>query len=173
MYPWLEEESSLPTSRVLIGNSQREGASKTRIFKGICESNLEFPGERSNQITSPPPHRRGRDIFVIQDRFGYHVKVGIYYHWFKICHTTVIMAVWGWVDSIIQLLAGDSATLIIVWSYAGGASVTVPVYIAETAPSSIRGRLVTTNNLFITGGQFVAAVIDGLFSSYKKNGWRY
>ena len=57
--------------------------------------------------------------------------------------------------------------------YPGGASVTVPVYIAETAPSSIRGRLVTTNNLFITGGQFVAAVVDGLFSSYKKNGWRY
>jgi len=54
----------------------------------------------------------------------------------------------------------------------GGASVTVPVYIAETAPSTIRGRLVTTNNLFITGGQFVAAVVDGLFSSYKKNGWR-
>lgn len=31
----------------------------------------------------------------------------------------------------------------------------------------------TTNNLFITGGQFVAAVIDGILSPYKKLGWRY
>ncbi|KAJ7352883.1 hypothetical protein OS493_033149 [Desmophyllum pertusum] len=54
----------------------------------------------------------------------------------------------------------------------GGASVTVPVYIAETAPSNTRGRLVTINTLFITGGQFVAAVIDGIFSSNKSTGWR-
>lgn len=55
----------------------------------------------------------------------------------------------------------------------GGASVTVPVYIAETAPSSTRGVLVTIYQLFVTGGQFVAAVIDGIFSSYKRTGWRY
>ena len=55
----------------------------------------------------------------------------------------------------------------------GGASVTVPVYIAETAPSNIRGRLVTVNNLFITGGQFIASVVDGIFSPYKRTGWRY
>ena len=58
----------------------------------------------------------------------------------------------------------------------GFASMTVPVYISETAPSKIRGRLIVVNNLFITGGQFVATVIDGLFSIdqefAKKNGWR-
>ncbi|XP_067025133.1 proton myo-inositol cotransporter-like isoform X1 [Acropora muricata] len=54
----------------------------------------------------------------------------------------------------------------------GGASVTVPVYIAETAPSKTRGRMVTVNNLFITGGQFVAAVVDGFLSPYKRIGWR-
>ena len=50
---------------------------------------------------------------------------------------------------------------------------TVPVYIAETAPSDIRGGLVTANNIFITGGQFIAAVVDGIFSPYKRTGWRY
>ncbi|KAL9960703.1 hypothetical protein ACROYT_G034190 [Oculina patagonica] len=55
----------------------------------------------------------------------------------------------------------------------GGASVTVPVYIAETAPSSARGRLVTLYQLLVTAGFFVAAVIDGIFSSNKKNGWRF
>lgn len=33
--------------------------------------------------------------------------------------------------------------------------------------------MVTINNMFITGGQFIAAVIDGIFSPYKRNGWRY
>ena len=59
----------------------------------------------------------------------------------------------------------------------GFASMTVPVYISETAPSNIRGRLVVINTLFITGGQFVATVIDGLFSIQHdfavENGWRY
>lgn len=49
---------------------------------------------------------------------------------------------------------------------------TVPVYIAECAPTELRGRLVTINNLFITGGQFIASVMDGAFSYYD-NGWRY
>ncbi|VDI14798.1 MFS transporter, SP family, solute carrier family 2 (myo-inositol transporter), member 13 [Mytilus galloprovincialis] len=55
----------------------------------------------------------------------------------------------------------------------GIASMTVPTYIAECAPSELRGRLVTINNLFITGGQFIASVLDGAFSYDKTNGWRY
>jgi SP family myo-inositol transporter-like MFS transporter 13 len=50
---------------------------------------------------------------------------------------------------------------------------TVPVYIAECAPVHMRGRLVTLNNLFITGGQCVASVVDGAFSYDKQHGWRY
>jgi len=49
---------------------------------------------------------------------------------------------------------------------------TVPMYIAEVAPAHIRGRLVTVNNLFITGGQFIASCVDGVFSADKANGWR-
>ena len=55
----------------------------------------------------------------------------------------------------------------------GLASMTVPMYIAEVAPDHIRGKLVTINNCFITFGQFVAAVVAGVFSSDSKNGWRY
>ncbi|XP_050411789.1 proton myo-inositol cotransporter isoform X1 [Patella vulgata] len=54
----------------------------------------------------------------------------------------------------------------------GLASMTVPVYIAECAPCHIRGKMVTLNVLFITGGQFIASVIDGAFS-YMDDGWRY
>nr|XP_015208092.1 PREDICTED: proton myo-inositol cotransporter isoform X2 [Lepisosteus oculatus] len=55
----------------------------------------------------------------------------------------------------------------------GIASMTVPVYIAEAAPPQLRGQLVTINTLFITGGQFIASVIDGAFSYLPKDGWRY
>jgi len=56
---------------------------------------------------------------------------------------------------------------------AGLASPTVPMYIAECAPSHQRGKLVTTNNIFITGGQFVASIVAGIFSYDYNNGWRY
>ncbi|XP_054476544.1 proton myo-inositol cotransporter-like [Anoplopoma fimbria] len=55
----------------------------------------------------------------------------------------------------------------------GIASMTVPVYIAEVSPPHKRGQLVTINSLFITGGQFVASVIDGAFSYMSHDGWRY
>ena len=48
---------------------------------------------------------------------------------------------------------------------------TVPMYIAEAAPTHLRGRLVTINNLFITGGQVIASVTDGVLS-YWNWGWR-
>lgn len=54
----------------------------------------------------------------------------------------------------------------------GIASMTVPVYIAEVSPPSLRGRFVTINTLFITGGQFFASVVDGAFSSLPEDGWR-
>jgi SP family myo-inositol transporter-like MFS transporter 13 len=37
----------------------------------------------------------------------------------------------------------------------------------------MRGRLVALNNASITGGQFIASVLDGAFSYDEQNGWRY
>ncbi|KAL2932259.1 Inositol transporter 4 [Bienertia sinuspersici] len=42
----------------------------------------------------------------------------------------------------------------------GMASMTSPLYISETSPSKIRGALVSTNGLLITGGQFLAYLIN-------------
>ncbi len=69
-----------------------------------------------------------------------------------------------------MLLAGR----IIVGLGIGFAAMAVPMYIAESAPAKMRGKLVVVNNLFITGGQFVATVVDGAFSYLPRNiGWRY
>ncbi|CAH2275815.1 proton myo-inositol cotransporter [Pelobates cultripes] len=79
--------------------------------------------------------------------------------------------------AVVLAAARDKETLlggrVVVGLGIGIASMTVPVYIAEAAPSHLRGRLVTINTLFITGGQFFAAVVDGAFSYLPRDGWRY
>lgn len=58
----------------------------------------------------------------------------------------------------------------------GGASVTVPVYLAEVSPAERRGRLVTQNELMIVTGQLLAfttnAVIGNAFGE-AGHVWRY
>lgn len=61
----------------------------------------------------------------------------------------------------------------IVGAAIGLASMIVPMFIAEMAPSRFRGSLVTTNNLFIAGGQAFAAIIAGIFGMIEgEAGWR-
>ncbi|CAL1404673.1 unnamed protein product [Linum trigynum] len=54
----------------------------------------------------------------------------------------------------------------------GVASVTAPVYIAEAAPSEVRGGLVSTNVLMITGGQFLSYVVNLAFTEVPGT-WRW
>ncbi|KAF5133765.1 Myo-inositol transporter 1 [Metarhizium anisopliae] len=63
----------------------------------------------------------------------------------------------------------------IIGAGVGAASFVVPLYIAELAPASHRGRLVTATVLFITLGQMVAYVVGWAFSAYgsKETGWRW
>src|SRR3954454_10190240 len=44
----------------------------------------------------------------------------------------------------------------------GGASATVPVYLAEVAPAERRGSIVTRNEVMIVSGQFAAFVINAI-----------
>jgi len=54
----------------------------------------------------------------------------------------------------------------------GGASLIVPLYIAELAPGHLRGRLVTVTLLFITGGQVIAYLVGWTLST-TTGGWRW
>lgn len=54
----------------------------------------------------------------------------------------------------------------------GGASATVPVYLAEMAPVERRGGIVTRNELMIVSGQFAAFVINAIiFSVWGELDW--
>lgn len=46
----------------------------------------------------------------------------------------------------------------------GMASMTSPLYISEASPAKIRGALVSTNGLLITGGQFLSYLINLAFT---------
>jgi hypothetical protein len=51
-------------------------------------------------------------------------------------------------------------------------SSTVPVYIAESSPLRLRGKLVSSHVTLITLGQFIASGVAGLFSRAPRTGWR-
>jgi major inositol transporter-like SP family MFS transporter len=58
----------------------------------------------------------------------------------------------------------------------GGASVTVPVYLAEISPSARRGRIVTQNELMIVTGQLLAFIFNAyLGNTFGEAGgiWRW
>ncbi|RIA98920.1 transporter-domain-containing protein [Glomus cerebriforme] len=91
-----------------------------------------------------------------------------------------------WVTSILSALTflGGAIVLSIAYTYSllvigrliigvgvGLASMIVPIYIGEISPRQYRGRLVTLNVLFITGGQVIAYLIGIAFAEF--GGWRW
>ncbi|WP_299093212.1 sugar porter family MFS transporter [uncultured Metabacillus sp.] len=58
----------------------------------------------------------------------------------------------------------------------GGASVTVPTFLAEMSPADSRGRIVTKNELMIVSGQFLAFVFNAILGNIMDDNvhvWRY
>ena len=58
----------------------------------------------------------------------------------------------------------------------GGASVTVPTYLAEMSPAEKRGRMVTQNELMIVSGQLLAFIFNAILGNIMGNTshvWRY
>ncbi|KAJ7957391.1 inositol transporter 1 [Quillaja saponaria] len=78
--------------------------------------------------------------------------------------------------SIVMAAAPDPYILILgrllVGLGVGVASVTAPVFIAEASPSEIRGALVSTNVLMITGGQFLSYLVNLAFTEVPGT-WRW
>ncbi|KAG0492189.1 hypothetical protein HPP92_005587 [Vanilla planifolia] len=80
------------------------------------------------------------------------------------------------IGSLVMCAAPDPYVLItgrlVVGLGIGVASVTSPVYIAEASPSEIRGGLVSTNVLMITGGQFLSYLVNLAFTEVPGT-WRW
>jgi MFS transporter, SP family, major inositol transporter len=90
------------------------------------------------------------------------------------------LAVLFFVGAVGCTLAPNVATMVIfrfLLGFAvGGASVTVPTYLAEMSPMERRGRIVTQNELMIVGGQLLAFVFNAILGntmSDNEHVWRY
>lgn len=80
------------------------------------------------------------------------------------------------IGSLVMAAAPDPYVLILgrlfVGLGVGVASVTAPVYIAEASPTEVRGGLVSTNVLMITGGQFLSYLVNLAFTEVPGT-WRW
>ncbi|KAL8563775.1 hypothetical protein ACOMHN_058290 [Nucella lapillus] len=90
---------------------------------------------------------------------------------------TIMLASFVFAVGAIIMAVADSKEVLLGGRFVVGigisfASMSVPIYVAESAPPAIRGRLVTLNQLFITIGILLSSVIAGAFSEMKETGWR-
>lgn len=80
------------------------------------------------------------------------------------------------VGAVIMAAAPDPGIIIVgrifVGLGVGMASVTSPLYISEASPARIRGALVSTNGLLLTGGQFMSYLINLAFTKTPGT-WRW
>ena len=99
---------------------------------------------------------------ILADRFGRR----------KVLIATAAVFTAGAVDTAVA----PTVTLLIVGRVIigiaiGAASFTAPLYISEVAPVNIRGRLVSLNQIALTGGIVISYLVDYALSDIR--GWRW
>ncbi|MEV0932234.1 sugar porter family MFS transporter [Streptomyces phaeochromogenes] len=94
--------------------------------------------------------------------------------------TILVLAVVFFVGALGCTLAPNTAVMVVarfvLGLAVGGASVTVPVYLAEISPAERRGALVTRNELMIVSGQLLAFTSNAIIArvgSESGGVWRY
>ncbi|VVA93422.1 unnamed protein product [Arabis nemorensis] len=99
----------------------------------------------------------------INDRFGRRMSILIADVLFLVGAIVMAFAPAPWVIIIGRIFVGLGV---------GMASMTSPLYISEASPARIRGALVSTNGLLITGGQFFSYLINLAFV-HTPGTWRW
>ena len=89
--------------------------------------------------------------------------------------TVLIAGAMFTLGALVQALASDTMVLVagrlIVGGGVGVAAVAAPLYAAELAPTSLRGRFVSSYQLAITVGIFLAYLVDSWLS--RSDAWRW
>lgn len=128
----------------------------TPVTEGLVVTSLLFPGATAGALLGGP----------IADRIGRKKSL-------------VIAGAIFVIGTVVCALAPNIAVLVvgrIALGYAVGvASVVVPLYLAEMAPASQRGRIVTVNQLMLVIGLFLAFVINAVLANLINDTvvWRY
>lgn len=128
----------------------------TAVTEGLVVTSLLFPGATAGALLGGP----------LSDRVGRKKSL-------------VAAGLIFLVSTVACAVAPDVASLVvarIVLGYAVGvASVVVPLYLAEMAPASQRGRIVTMNQLMLVIGLFLAFVTNAVLANLfdDPSVWRY
>lgn len=124
----------------------------TSLDKGLITASTSFFALIASPIAGILADRFGRKSIIIYSDFLFTAG-----------------ALWQAISSHVwEMILGRSLVGLAI----GGASLIVPLYIAELAPGHLRGRLTTVQLLLITGGQAVAYIIGFIFSR-TPSGWRW
>ncbi|MEV4730009.1 sugar porter family MFS transporter [Saccharopolyspora sp. NPDC049426] len=124
----------------------------TPLTEGIVVSNLVF-GAAFGAMTGG----------VLSDRYGRRHNILLLSLVFMLGTVGCVLAPSWQVLALFRFVLGLAV---------GGASATVPVYLAEIAPAERRGGIVTRNELMIVVGQFSAFVINAIiFSIWGETAW--
>lgn len=91
----------------------------------------------------------------INDRFGRKISIMVADVHFFVGAIVMALAPAPWMIILGRIFVGFGV---------GMASMTAPLYISEASPARIRGALVSTNGLLITGGQFLSYCINLAFT---------
>ena len=91
----------------------------------------------------------------INDRFGRKISILLADGLFAVGALVMAFAQVPWMIILGRFFVGLGV---------GMASMTAPLYISEASPARIRGALVSTNGLLITGGQFLSYLINLAFT---------
>ncbi|WP_223257006.1 sugar porter family MFS transporter [Arthrobacter globiformis] len=134
----------------------REDFGLTALTEGLVVTSLLFPGATAGALLGGP----------VADRIGRKKSLVLAGAIFSIATVACALA-----PNVLVLVAARIAL-----GYAVGvASVVVPLYLAEMAPASQRGRIVTVNQLMLVIGLFLAFVINAVLANLISDTvvWRY
>ncbi|XP_022714447.1 inositol transporter 4-like isoform X1 [Durio zibethinus] len=99
----------------------------------------------------------------INDRFGRKLSILVADVLFFVGAIVMALSPAPWMIIVGRIFVGFGV---------GMASMTAPLYISEASPARIRGALVSTNGLLITGGQFLSYLINLAFT-HAPGTWRW
>lgn len=135
--------------------AERGGLGLTPLTEGIVTSALVFGAAFGSLMAG-----------TLSDKYGRR--------------TTLLWLAFVFMIGVIGTTLAPSVTIMVVMRFVlglamGGASSTVPVFIAEMAGPSRRARLVTQNELMIVTGQLIAYVLNAVLAhvSDSPDVWRY
>ncbi|MDF3311218.1 sugar porter family MFS transporter [Rhodococcus sp. T2V] len=134
----------------------REDFQLTAVSEGLVVTSLLFPGATVGALLGGP----------IADRVGRKKSLVI----------AGVIFVFSTIACALAPSVGILVAARIALGYAVGvASVVVPLYLAEMAPASQRGRIVTMNQLMLVTGLFLAFVMNAVLANLINDTvvWRY